>query len=260
MFIVPAQGSIVIFDIVETETHTSKSVVTDHPVEIGSDISDHIRNEPDRISIKGIVSNFPILLGENGSRLSQSPLSLSKAPTRGGPTATTLNIPKPPPALSIAGAISALSDLLFGTPPVVAQLSPYGSVSGNQNVTVQTQTFPATFDNVLDVHNELTAIRVGAVICEVFTSTKAYDNMVIESIEYSKEDAGAGSFSVDLRRIIQVQSAVVAAPVPLIKAGAPPAPKGSQVPKEMSAAEKKSFLKKRAEAVWDLASKFGNAS
>src|SRR6185436_16259045 len=212
VFILPASGTAIVFDIVESETHTSKSTVTDHPVELGSNVSDHIRNDPDRISIKGTVTNTPLLLGDNGSTLQGMGIPGRQTQIR-QTKSTTLNIPKPPPALSITGAISALGDLLFGTPPVVAQLSPY--VVGNYPaVTVQVQAFSdPTFDNVLETHNNLTAIRQGAIICEVFTSTKAYDSMVIESIEYTKEDLGAGNFSVELRRMIQVQSAVVAAPV-----------------------------------------------
>lgn len=255
VFIIPSTGTAIIFDIVESETHVHKSTATEHPVETGSNISDHIRNDPIRVTIKGVVSNFPITLGDNGSTLQGLSIATPKPLTK-QLTNVTVTVPKPPTPISLTGAISLLSDLIFGTPPIVAQVEVYKSQSGNNNATAQLQGFPsADFDNVTTVHNNLTAIRDAGLLCEVFTSTKAYDSMVIESIELVKEDKGAGSFTVELKRIIQVTSAVVAAPVPLIKAGSPPAPKGSQVPQEMSSAERASLLKKAKGAVWDLAGK-----
>lgn len=47
-------------DCTVTETHTATSSVTSHPVESGSDITDHIRPEPLQLSITGIVSDTPI--------------------------------------------------------------------------------------------------------------------------------------------------------------------------------------------------------
>ena len=50
----------VVMDATLNETHTSTAQVTDHPVEDGSAISDHIIQRPDEIDIVGIVSNTPI--------------------------------------------------------------------------------------------------------------------------------------------------------------------------------------------------------
>jgi hypothetical protein len=36
--------------------------ITDHPIENGADVTDHIRDEPDKITIEGIVSRTPIEL------------------------------------------------------------------------------------------------------------------------------------------------------------------------------------------------------
>ena len=47
-------------DCTVTETHTATSTVTKHPVESGSNITDHIRPEPVQLSITGIVSDTPI--------------------------------------------------------------------------------------------------------------------------------------------------------------------------------------------------------
>lgn len=53
-------GGIVIDGYLE-ETHSRRSTVTKIPVEQGSDISDHIINEPDAVSITGFISSTPML-------------------------------------------------------------------------------------------------------------------------------------------------------------------------------------------------------
>lgn len=49
------------FDCFITETHTSECDVTEHAVEDGADIADHIRKKPDTLQLRGIVSNSPIV-------------------------------------------------------------------------------------------------------------------------------------------------------------------------------------------------------
>ncbi len=50
----------VAIDCTVTETHTATATVTEHPVESGANITDHIRPEPVQLSITGIVSDTPI--------------------------------------------------------------------------------------------------------------------------------------------------------------------------------------------------------
>ena len=47
-------------DCTVTETHSSSATVTEHPVESGANITDHIRPEPLQLSITGIVSDTPL--------------------------------------------------------------------------------------------------------------------------------------------------------------------------------------------------------
>lgn len=57
-------------DVVPKETHDLKNTVTNHPVEVGGDITDHVRPEPDTFSLDCIISNTP-------------PPPLTPSPTRG---------------------------------------------------------------------------------------------------------------------------------------------------------------------------------
>ncbi len=48
------------FDLILSETHNFSSMVTEHNVEDGSIISDHIKNELENGSLTGIISNFTL--------------------------------------------------------------------------------------------------------------------------------------------------------------------------------------------------------
>lgn len=49
------------FDAAISETHIGNAVTTDHPVEAGSDMTDHIQRTPEELQMVGIVSDTPVL-------------------------------------------------------------------------------------------------------------------------------------------------------------------------------------------------------
>lgn len=51
----------VTFDVSENETHKSTAKVTDHPVEQGANVADHIQDMPDTLDLVARVSNTPIV-------------------------------------------------------------------------------------------------------------------------------------------------------------------------------------------------------
>lgn len=55
------QIGLVQMDATLSEVHTSEAAVTEHPVEEGANISDHIRRLPEEVEINGVVSNTPIV-------------------------------------------------------------------------------------------------------------------------------------------------------------------------------------------------------
>ena len=64
------------FDCSKSETHTSENEITDHPVEDGSVMSDHIRELPDGVEINGLVSDTPIVY--LASQRAESPVKASE--------------------------------------------------------------------------------------------------------------------------------------------------------------------------------------
>jgi len=55
------------------ETHVAENEVTQFPVEVGADITDHVRRQPDRCTIRGLISNHPLVpgLGVGGGRAAE---------------------------------------------------------------------------------------------------------------------------------------------------------------------------------------------
>lgn len=85
------------FDVTESETHKSTAKVTDHPVETGAQISDHVINEPDTLDLIAWVTNTPIastdqLIAFSPARAEQAYEQLRQMKSTGAPCAaeTTL--------------------------------------------------------------------------------------------------------------------------------------------------------------------------
>ncbi len=58
-----AQIGLVRMDASIEEVHRKSNVVTEHPVEDGANIVDHIRRLPDEITIDGVVTQTPVVIG-----------------------------------------------------------------------------------------------------------------------------------------------------------------------------------------------------
>lgn len=56
------------------ETHSASAEVTEHPVEVGADITDHIRPKPVELHIDGVITNSPLGSDLLRSAVSASPL------------------------------------------------------------------------------------------------------------------------------------------------------------------------------------------
>lgn len=196
--IVPDDGSgLVSFDLLLTESHSDTSSVTTHPVEQGVNVADHVKPDPVKYSCDVWMTNSP----------------KAPDPVYGGDyEPVTLSIPPSNPLTQpIASSVSgAISSAIFG-PPVAQML-----------------VFPAPFDRVNDMHETLSNLKASGGTSTVITSTQTYSDMVLVKVEYTKEDAGAGTFSLDFEQILVVTSATVAAPKPIEPRGAPAKSKGSQ--------------------------------
>jgi hypothetical protein len=52
-------------DVSLSESHEGDAEATDHPVEQGANVTDHIRPKPQQLTIEGFVSNTPLISGQS---------------------------------------------------------------------------------------------------------------------------------------------------------------------------------------------------
>src|SRR5690554_695200 len=53
------QDVLVTFDATERDDHVSSAIVSEHPVEVGGNVTDHVRSENDTVSLDVVISNTP---------------------------------------------------------------------------------------------------------------------------------------------------------------------------------------------------------
>lgn len=198
-----ALGSLT-FDAILSEDHERTAVVTDHAVEKGSNIVDHVRPLPDRLSLEAFVSNSPITSAD--SQL--LPL--------------TLDLPQPGQAGFLAGGTGAL--LSKGLQAIGLQKG-YPS-----SITAQVMQFSGETDYVRATYEQLTFLRDTATLLEVVTPQASYPNMVLERIGLHRDaqTGTSGTFSLEFRQIRVVSSKITDAPQPSIPRNAPSLSKGKK--------------------------------
>lgn len=59
------------FDLVLSENHDYRSTISSHPIEDGSEITDHIQNELESGTLNGLITNYSLYTGEIASNRAQ---------------------------------------------------------------------------------------------------------------------------------------------------------------------------------------------
>jgi hypothetical protein len=196
------QSLIVTFDQTTSEGHEFTCEVTEHEVETGSNIADHVKINPQGLTLELFVTNTPIEdLG------------------RGAVTAIDLNLrPYQPPFSLTPGGLTNAAVKFVGS------LLPSSSLPS----AVQVLAFDQPFDRVKEVHDQLNVLFLEKATMSVVTSLRTYDNMIMTSVSLPIDKKGGASFTLSFKQVRTVTTASVAAPKPLEKRGVPGAAKGSQ--------------------------------
>jgi hypothetical protein len=198
------------FDTVISEVHEKHAIVTEHPVEDGVNVSDHVRPMVDHVSLEVFVSNEPMGNVYNNTTIRQS---------------VTLDLPDDSDApLTINGLISrAVGNVL---PTSVNALLDVPS--------------PGGVDYVAQAYQLFDSLRTTATLVQLVLSRVTYQNMLLQNITMHR-DQGVGTgahVTLEYRQIRIVQSSVTNAPVPVAPQHAPQQQQGNQQtlpPKESDA-------------------------
>ncbi len=198
---------------VTTETQELASTATEHPVEEGANIADHVRDELDRCSLEVFISNQPVYdWNARGGKVSKLPIKLQKYKAIGG---------------AIKGAIGAL-------------------LGGNQEYNAQVLQFSSSFDAVGETIALLEKLKKQRQLINVVIPSKLYENMMLEKITVTRT-AGSGDgaqIHLDFKQLRMVEAKIVTAPIPTEIRGIIAKSKGAQGPKNAKAeVQKKSVAK-----------------
>jgi len=233
-YIIPDDGSerVVTFDVIEDENHETASEITEHPVEVGVDVTDHVRPLPDRITLVGYVSNQPIAPNPFTQRGELRSFKLEipewEVPLEGTPGSLYRN------------AVSAVEGAIFGAPERTAQVL----------------VFPEVFDAPRETHEILLELQKNAVLLQVLTTLRWYEDMILERVSAPRRAGDSGvAFAMDLRQLRVVESGQVASPpVPEEPRGGKLAKLGTQGAKPPGSGEDE---KKPASIAYNLLSSQG---
>lgn len=202
------------FDVVESEKHTFTAQITEHPVESGSNIGDHVRHDLDMITLEILISNSPIT---NESLTWQQ----ERASGFVGPQALPYPPTDPKPFFPTPGAIfgaigSGIADLLgFGY---------------QRHVNANVLNFPGDAASKDVVFSELRRLKLNAIPVEIITGLDVYEDMLLIGLDVPRtpKEGDAVRMTLNFKNIRKVQSKLVTAPAASIPSAAKPLSKGKQ--------------------------------
>jgi hypothetical protein len=211
--------------LVTNEQAEHKASVTEHAVERGANVSDHVRDEADAISLQVIISNAPTQkFGESyGGFVAGKPLQVEKFERSLAPT---------PGSLMNAG-LNALEGLLNPPDAVVAMVLQY----------------PFRFNAVKDEVQQLLDWKESGTIGKVITGWRDYEDMVITGVNVQRTSTtgDAAEVSIDFRKIRLVEVSLVNIPIPAEIRAKKMLNKGKQPTVPLPEGPKKSVAKALAE-------------
>lgn len=198
-------------DAVTREQPTMSSQITDHPVETGANISDHVRAEPLKLEIEGVITNTPHYLPKDHVGVDND-IILDRA---------VANIQGFDNRSKVSGVRPTLGNIIRG-PLGVGTLIPIGAAQEaqigrqvpNTQVAALTARFLSEFDRVRAVYDEVQNLWQAGTLVDVETALSRYEQMAIESFSPNRE-AGYGDtlrFTMAFKQVRVVSSKLVAIP------------------------------------------------
>lgn len=181
------------------EVHSSEVEVSEHPVEEGVDITDHVRPKADTIRIEGVITNQPIELPQSHA----DGISVVNVP---------FEFDKGAPQVVQAVAGGGLLGQGVGAITGALGLNQGGGTAGG---------FSAEFDRVADAYEELLAIKNEGRLFTIETTLRTYDDMVMLTLEVNRNSQRGNGlyFTATAKQLIVVSTETVEIPEPKVQRG-----------------------------------------
>jgi hypothetical protein len=240
---------VVEFDTVDTEDHTLPNEVTEFPVEQGPDVTDNVRVKPRTLSVKGYISDTPLLQNPDVVLKADYTQHTLNLPSRIKYEQVTvdLNVPGSPIKPNVAGLVGAAFGAIFGSTPKATPLQAKGTEPMPKAVVTPLR-FQAFQSRVRGTFDLLKKARTTKVLIRAITDYDEITGMAVENLSMPRTvDDGAGAvIQFDLKQITIAQSQDVTAPKPAEGLGQARKFTGSKAAKaDDKAAEKARSLAKR---------------
>jgi hypothetical protein len=219
-------------DVSISEQHSVGAEVTDHPVENGPGITDHIRPTSRTVRIEGLVTNHPLelpLTHVGQSRVDTSPYALNvpanplphipphSATVLGEPTTYGLGrIPGFGQAAALAGVVTGALGLPIALPrrEYAAELH-HVDRGARQSVQMTGLRFTEPFDRVRAVYEALCQVVELAEPVQLITGLEVYDSVALADLQFDRSAEHGPqslSFSATCKVLRLVSSETVKAP------------------------------------------------
>lgn len=221
---------------ITSETHERVADVTDHAVERGASVVDHVRPKARKLSFTALLSNTPIGDDVRPAIVVSTPLDIARRePVFPLPRIITPERYRNPLPL-IGFTTPDVFDL--GTPEAPKPALPMAA---------QTIVFDARgFDDILSTFSVLEDLQARAVRVVVNSPRARYENAVVEKVDLEKNDStNSAVLKATFREIRIVESRTATAPVPSEPRASGSVSKGNQSLDDRTA-KLKSSLKKNA--------------
>lgn len=177
-------GGALTADVVTRIDHESESEVTTHPIETGSEISDHVIHKPKRVTFEFSQSALPL----RSEELEWSQVGINPAPNRFQPTGLL--------AVSTAAerALKAIGSAI-------------GLVSGGE-LQIWALTAKEEKDRIHALHDQLLKLQKDAELVSFQYSGLVLSDYVITSVRYSRQrPGGMVRFTIDAQEVATVATA-----------------------------------------------------
>lgn len=222
------------FDVVTSETQTLSTTITEHPVEDGPDVADHMRRDLDAVTLEVFVSNTPVYdVNNRGGKVVPVELKVEKY--------------EAPLELTPGSVFSAAGGALKKGIAAIGDALGLGLGNGEAKNVATVMKFATEFDAISDTLILLRGLRNTSQLVDVMLPSRIYQGMALTNLEVRRDvTSGEGAtFVLEFRELRKVKVALVAAPTPTEPRAKPAQKKGAKDPKDIAGAtpKKKSILK-----------------